>query len=88
MGMLMTADGSEDDRIHVQGFTEQYSFTDADGGSEGAESEVELDEEEHADVRAGEGGEEGEEGEEGEQEGEEGEGEEAEGGDGGLRRRG
>ena len=37
-GCLMTADGSEDALIRPQG-TEQYTFCDADGGSEGDESE-------------------------------------------------
>ena len=63
LGMLMTADGSEDDQIKVQGLTEPYTFTDADGGSEGAESEVEEDKEELGDVLDKEG-EEGGEGEE------------------------
>ena len=69
LGMLMTADGSEDDQIKVQGLTEAYTFTDADGGSEGAESEVEEDKEEHADVLDKEGneGNEGNEGEEAEE---------------------
>ena len=69
LGMLMTADGSEDDQIKVQGLTEPYTFTDADGGSEGAESEVEEDKEELGDVldKEGEEGGEGEEGEEGEE---------------------
>ena len=37
-GCLMTADGSEDALIRPQG-TEQYTFCDADGGSEGDDSE-------------------------------------------------
>lgn len=60
----MTADGSDDDRIRMQGLAGPYTFTDADGGEEGAESEAEADEEEQADVEAD--GEESEEGEEGE----------------------
>ena len=65
LGMLITADGSDDDKIKVQGLT-GYTFTDADGGSEGEESVVDEGEDELADVL-----EEGEEGEEGEGEGEE-----------------
>ena len=32
----MTIDGSGDDSIKIQGVSEQYVFTDTDGGSEGA----------------------------------------------------
>ena len=53
MGMLMTADGSDDDKICVQGVAE-YSFTDAEGGPEGAESDDEVDEADEADVADGE----------------------------------
>ena len=49
LGMLITADGSDDDKIKVQGLT-GYTFSDADGGSEGEESVIEEDEDEHADV--------------------------------------
>jgi hypothetical protein len=79
LGMLMTIDSSGDEAIRIQGLTEPYSFTDADGGSEGGESEVEEDPEEHADVEWEaeeeddelEEEEEGEEAEEGEDESEE-----------------
>ena len=40
LGLLMTIDGSNDDKIKPQG-VDEYSFTDVDGGSEGAESEPE-----------------------------------------------
>ena len=50
LGMLMTADGSGDEQIRVQGLNERYTFTDADGGAEGAESEADEDEAELADV--------------------------------------
>ena len=50
IGMLMTADGSDDDKIRIQGLTEPYTFKDADGGSDGGESEADEEEEEHADV--------------------------------------
>ena len=49
-GMLMTADGSDDDKIQVQGLTGPYTFKDADGGSDGGESEVEEEEGEGEDV--------------------------------------
>jgi len=75
LGMLITIDGSGDDAIHVQGLTGPYSFTNADGGAEGAESEVEEEPGEHEDVEG-----EAEEDEEAEEEGE-GEGEEAEEGE-------
>ena len=52
MGMLMTADGTGDDEICVQGLAE-YSFTDEDGGPAGAESDAEVDEEDEADVAGG-----------------------------------
>ena len=42
-----------DDKICVQGVAE-YSFTDADGGPEGAESDDEVDEADEADVVDGE----------------------------------
>ena len=42
--MLMTADGSDDDKIQVQGLTGPYTFKDADGGSDGGEVEVEEEE--------------------------------------------
>ena len=67
----MTADGSGDEQIQVQGLTEPYKFTDADVGSEGAESEADEDEAELADVEEGAGEGEGE-GEEDEEEAEEG----------------
>ena len=52
----MTIDGSEDDHIKdkVQGLTEKYTFTDADGGAEGGESDNSEDEDELADVPLGE----------------------------------
>ena len=71
--MLMTIDGSGDDAIRVQGLTEPYSFTDADGGAEGAESEVEEEPGEHEDVEV-EAGKEDHEADEEEEEGEEAEG--------------
>ena len=46
----MTIDGSEDDHIKVQGLTEKHTFTDADGGAEGGESDSSEDEDELADV--------------------------------------
>eukprot|EP00966_Prymnesium_polylepis_P238079 5505671-Prymnesium_polylepis.3 len=52
LGMLMTIDGSGDDKIRVQRLTEPYTFADVDGGSEGAESEVEEEPGEHDDVEA------------------------------------
>ena len=67
LGLLMTIDGSGDDAIKTQGLTETYSFTDADGGEAGGESDVEEDSEELVDVQeAGEAEEEGGEGEEAE----------------------
>ena len=54
LGLLMTIDGSDDDKIKVQGLNEPYTFTDADGGSEGDASEVDQDDEDQADVTAGE----------------------------------
>ena len=66
LGLLMTIDGSGDDAIQIQGLTEKYTFTDADGGSEGAESEADQDEAQLADVdEVGEEGEEGEEAQDG-----------------------
>ena len=59
MGMLMTADGSDDDCIRMQGLAGPYTFTDSDGGEQGAESEAEADNEEEADVEQVEEGEEG-----------------------------
>ena len=53
--MLMTADNSDDDKIQVQGLTERYTFKDADGGSDGGESEVDDEEEEYEDVDEEEG---------------------------------
>ena len=50
LGLLMTIDGTRDDEIQIQGLTEKYIFTDADGGSEGAESEADEDEADLADV--------------------------------------
>ena len=61
IGMLMTADNSDDDKIQVQGLTVRYTFKDADGGSDGGESEASEDEDEDADVNEEEGEEEGEE---------------------------
>ena len=58
LGLLMTIDGSSDDAIQIQGLTEKYTFTDSDGGSEGAESDVDQDAEELADVEDGAGEEE------------------------------
>ena len=46
----MTIDGSGDDAIQIQGLTEKYTFTDADGGPEGAESEADEDAADLADV--------------------------------------
>ena len=60
LGLLMTIDGSGDDDIRVQGINEPYTFTDADGGAEGAESEAEDNEDDLADVGEGEGEEEAE----------------------------
>ena len=40
MGMLMTADGTGDDLIKIQGL-ENYTFTDEDGGEPGNESDEE-----------------------------------------------
>eukprot|EP00966_Prymnesium_polylepis_P185467 4299018-Prymnesium_polylepis.1 len=57
LGMLMTAGGSDDDKIKVQGLTGPCTFNDADGGSEGAESEVEQDDEEGAEVEGEDGAE-------------------------------
>ena len=50
IGMLMTADGSDDDKIQVQGLTQSYTFKDADGGADGGESDDEVDEGEEEDV--------------------------------------
>ena len=52
-----TIDGSGDDDIRVQGLTQPYTFTDADGG---AESEADEDEDDLADVGEGDGEEEAE----------------------------
>ena len=65
IGLLMTIDGSGDDAIQTQGITEKYTFSDADGGPAGAESDVEEDEEDLADVAEG-GEEEGEDAEDAE----------------------
>jgi hypothetical protein len=46
LGLLMTIDGSNDDKIKPQGLGETYSFTDAEGGSAGGESEPDQEEEE------------------------------------------
>ena len=46
----MTIDGSDDDAIQIQGLKEKYTFTDADGGPAGAESEDELDPADLADL--------------------------------------
>ena len=73
LGLLMTIDGSGDESIRIQGLAEKYTFTDADGGPVGEESEDDLDPADLADVTA-------EEGEGDEEEGDEEEGEEAEGG--------
>ena len=52
LGMLMTADGTGDGLINLQGF-ENYSFTDADGGDDGQGSSVdEVEEEEYVDPKA------------------------------------
>ena len=47
LGLLMTIDGSHDDKIKPQGLGE-YAFEDADGGPTGGESDA--DEEETADI--------------------------------------
>ena len=47
LGLLMTIDGSHDDKIKPQGLGE-YAFDDADGGPTGGESDA--DEEETADI--------------------------------------
>jgi len=49
VGMLMTADGSGDGDIKLQG-VDLYTFCDEDGGSDGGSDEEELDEEEDIDV--------------------------------------
>ena len=71
----MTIDGSDDELIRMQGFSGQYTFSDADGGEEGGESEAEEDPEEHVDAEgeAQDSSDEGEEGEEESEEAEEGE---------------
>ena len=52
LGMLMTADGTGDGLIKLQGF-ENYSFTDADGGDDGQGSSAdEVEEEEDVDPKA------------------------------------
>jgi hypothetical protein len=51
LGMRMTSDGSADNFIRIQGVA-SYTFTDADGGDPGAESEDEgVEVEEEVDVR-------------------------------------
>ena len=44
IGMLMTADNSDDDKIQMQGLTQPYTFKDADGGAEGGERRGGVDE--------------------------------------------
>lgn len=51
LGMRMTVDGSGDDLIKIQGLPE-YSFTDADGGEPGEESDDGADPQEDADLAA------------------------------------
>ena len=70
LGLLMTIDGSGDDKIKPQGLSEAYTFTDADGGPAGGESEPE--EEEGEDVVEVEEGEEEALEEDDEEEGEDG----------------
>ena len=52
----MTTDGTGDDLIKIQGLTDTYSFTDADGGNQGCESDAEEDTADHADLAANEEG--------------------------------
>jgi hypothetical protein len=42
----MTIDGSDDNKIRIQGYKEVYSFTDADGGPKGIDSDIDEEEEE------------------------------------------
>lgn len=86
LGMRMTVDGSEDDKIKLQGLAD-YSFCDADGGEAGTNSDDEgMDDDLHADVveRDGDqeegGGEEGG-GEEGEEQLDDEDDDEVEGGE-------
>lgn len=56
LGLLMTIDGSNDNKIKPQGLGEAYTFSDADGGEAGNESDI--DEEELVDIAEVEEGEE------------------------------
>ncbi|KAL1518519.1 hypothetical protein AB1Y20_002808 [Prymnesium parvum] len=59
LGMLMTVDGTDDDKIKIQGL-DNYTFADEDGGEEAQESDQDGDDEDiqgrEADVEIQEGG--------------------------------